>query len=300
MKFLSILTLSLVLPSPPAIGQSVFAPGQPEVGAQAAALERQRAMATQASRLGSSGGTQGTVRKQADWQVVAQEWSGTTVSQSQLSGVAGQPSGAPAGNASSGRIQTENRASSNTSGATSRASARTSIGSQTPNRVRVGSTVINVKTGDVSTTAKYGDAVTNIGTRDGGSGSARIDVRAGEVVTDATGGDATTNIGAKSGSGTSRVVTGTTITRARGGKATTNIGNGNGVVSSGFTYNEGGTLTIGASGISRNGRKCIEIFRQTCIVHIYIRRKSDPCAPGYWISFRRCLLPSDLIHKIRE
>lgn len=300
MRIFSTTAISLLVIGEPVLAQSVVASSPTAETAYDTALDRQRTMAALASQLGTQSDAVSGVRKQADWLLVEREWTDAAVAQtpqppSASNQVAAQGSGGAANNG-----RTANRPTSTTNAAKSRATATTSIGSYSGSRQRVGSTVINVKTGNVATTAKYGEAVTNVGTRDGGSGSARIDVRAGNVVTDATGGNATTNIGARSGNGTSQVVTGTTITRSTGGSATTNIGNGNGVVSTDFTYNEGGTLTIGASGISRNGRTCIEIFRQTCIVHIYFRRKSDPCAPGYWMSFRKCLLPSDLSHKIRK
>lgn len=136
----------------------------------------------------------------------------------------------------------------------------------------------------------------------GGMGSSRITASAEDVTTIATGGaTAVTEIGVGNGGGGRLVVEAQdVVTTATGRDARTTIGSGSGVVSvQGGVINQGGTLEIGASGTSRDGKTCIEIYRQTCIVHYYFRRKHDPCLPGYWIDGRKCRLPADTRHKIK-
>jgi hypothetical protein len=174
-------------------------------------------------------------------------------------------------------------------------------GSGGGSRASVGATSIHASARNVTTTANRGNAETSIGVRESGSGRADITATADGVITEAIGGDATTKIGVRSsGGGSTTVSAGETITRSVVGSATTEIGGETGVVRTGITYNEGGSISIGSGGIKRNGMKCLEIFRQTCIIQIYYRRHSDPCAPGYWMDFRRCLLPADLKHRIVE
>lgn len=133
-------------------------------------------------------------------------------------------------------------------------------------------------------------------------GGGTIDATAKSVVTTARGGaSAQTDIGVRdSGGGRLSVSAGNVVTNARGGDTSTVIGSGTGSVSTGDVYNEGGSLTIGAKGISRDGKTCVEIYLRTCIIHTYYRRKSDPCAPGYWMQARKCLLPADTRHSLRQ
>lgn len=118
-----------------------------------------------------------------------------------------------------------------------------------------------------------------------------------------SGSSAVNNIGSISGGGGggANVSAQSITTVAKGGQsATTNIGSGGGdTVVTGDTYNEGGDLTIGSGRTSRDGRTCIDVYRNTCIVRIYYRKHySDPCAPGYWRVLNACKLPSDDKHSI--
>lgn len=132
------------------------------------------------------------------------------------------------------------------------------------------------------------------------AGPTRIEAHVRNVVTTAEGGNAVTEIGAGAGGRSATVVAEDVVTRSRGRDTETSIGGGSGFVSAEMIINEGGTLTIGADGTRRNGMKCVEIYRNTCIVHFYFRRKSDPCLPGYWIDARKCRLPSDRQHRIGD
>lgn len=158
-----------------------------------------------------------------------------------------------------------------------------------------------------ATSAKQPAAATRVGAvgrssdGSGGSGasSSRIDAYASNVATVAVSGSAETDIGTSSSGGTRSITSAkNVVTTAIGGTTATSIGGCDGVVSAENIYNEGGDLTICPGRTTRNGMTCIEIYLQTCIVSFYIRRHSDPCAPGYWMSGYRCLLPSDLSHRI--
>ncbi len=126
-----------------------------------------------------------------------------------------------------------------------------------------------------------------------------IDVKAGAVVTSAAGGaTAETDIGVREGGGGRLSVSvGNVVTTATGTDARTVIGAGSGSVSAQDIYNQGGTLVMGDS-VTRDGKTCIEFYLRTCIVHVYYRRKSDPCAPGYWMQYRKCMLPADTRHSV--
>jgi hypothetical protein len=128
----------------------------------------------------------------------------------------------------------------------------------------------------------------------------RIEAHARNVVTIAEGGDAVTEIGSGTGGRSATVVAEDVVTRSRGRDTETSIGGGSGFVSAEMIINEGGTLSIGAEGTRRNGKTCVEIYRNTCIIHFYFRRKKDPCLPGYWIDGRKCRLPSDRQHRIGD
>ena len=132
-------------------------------------------------------------------------------------------------------------------------------------------------------------------------GRTRIVAHAENIVTTAERGTASTDIGTSDRPGTSStVVAEGVVTQGRGRDAHTRIGTGSGFVSAEGIYNGGGTLSIGAEGTKRNGMTCVEIYRNTCIIHYYFRRKSDPCLPGYWIDGRKCRLPSDRQHRIGD
>jgi hypothetical protein len=150
----------------------------------------------------------------------------------------------------------------------------------------------------VPTAANPPRAATRVGVSSGGS--TRVDAHARNVMTIAKDGVAVTNIGSgRTGSSTS-VFAEDVVTIGRGQSARTDIGTGSGFVDARAVYNEGGTLSIGAEGTKRDGKTCVEIYRNTCIVHFYYRRKNDPCAPGYWIDGRKCRLPSDRKHRIGD
>jgi hypothetical protein len=129
------------------------------------------------------------------------------------------------------------------------------------------------------------------------TGGSRIDANARNVLTSATKGTAETEIGVGR-SRTSSTDARNIVTTSHGQDAITRIGGGAGVVSARNVINEGGTLSIGANGITRDGMKCVEIYRSTCIIHFYYRRKHDPCLPGYWTDGLKCRLPSDDRHSI--
>lgn len=134
------------------------------------------------------------------------------------------------------------------------------------------------------------------------SNGGAIDVSARDIVTTATGAaTAQTDIGARGGGGGRLSVSvGDVVTSAAGRDAKTIIGEGAGTVSVGGTvYNQGGSLVIGANKTTRDGRTCLEFFLRTCIVQIYYRKHySEPCAPGFWMDLRRCLLPADTLHSV--
>lgn len=133
----------------------------------------------------------------------------------------------------------------------------------------------------------------------GGGGRTQIDVSTGDIRTSAVGGgSAITDIATLEKGGKAVVRTGDVRTTSTGTDASTTIGGGSGTVVTGDIINRGGDLEIGAGGTTRDGKKCVEIYRQTCIIHYYFRRKNDPCLPGYWIDGRKCRLPADTRHKI--
>lgn len=135
--------------------------------------------------------------------------------------------------------------------------------------------------------------------RGAAGGGTRINASARNVVTHSNGGTAITEIGSSTGRGVSSSTDArNVVTTSRGGETITRIGGGAGVVDADTIINEGGTLSIGANGISRDGMKCVEVYRNTCIIHFYYRGKHDPCLPGYWIDGRKCRLPSDRKHRI--
>jgi hypothetical protein len=146
--------------------------------------------------------------------------------------------------------------------------------------------------------AKPPRATTRVGVSSGGS--TRIDAHARNVTTIADEGVAVTSIGGGRKGGSTSVYAEDIVTIGRRQGAQTDIGTGSGVVSATDIYNGGGTLSIGAKGTKRDGKTCVEIYRNTCIVHFYYRRKNDPCAPGYWIDGRKCRLPSDRKHRIGD
>lgn len=141
-------------------------------------------------------------------------------------------------------------------------------------------------------------AATRVGVSSGGS--TRIDAHARNVTTIADDGVAVTNIGGGRKGASTSVYAEDIVTIGRRQGAQTDIGTGSGFVSAKDIYNGGGTLSIGAEGTKRDGKTCVEIYRNTCIVHFYYRRKNDPCAPGYWIDGRKCRLPSDRKHRIGD
>ncbi|MEM1035862.1 MAG: hypothetical protein AAGI14_03795 [Pseudomonadota bacterium] len=110
------------------------------------------------------------------------------------------------------------------------------------------------------------------------SGGGDINVSVNSVTTIADGGDATTLIGG--------------ITGKRGtGDVNVHV--------RGSVVNQSGVLEIGAAGTLRNDRKCITIDRDLCVYHRYIRRKKDPCWPGYTPRQGRwCYLYADRDHRI--
>lgn len=271
----------------------------PTVGkARADALDQFMESMRRLVRSPAATGTSADRATDSAWLTVESEWAAAAPSPANAS---------QTGLAATGALASGNSASLSTSAASR---SRTSRSASSPGRggpsgggptggVRIGSTSVNASADNIATTANGGTAATNIGTRGGGTGSARIDASAKNVVTISNAGNAETNIGARdSGGGNTSVSAKNTITESTGVRSQTNIGTEGGVVSTGLTYNQGGTLSINASGTKRNGLTCIEIFRQTCIIHIYIRPKKKPCFPGYFTEFRRCLLPSDLRHKI--
>ncbi|HEX8261408.1 MAG TPA: hypothetical protein VF547_00885 [Allosphingosinicella sp.] len=144
--------------------------------------------------------------------------------------------------------------------------------------------------------AKPARAATRVGVSSGGS--TRVDAHARNVMTVADDGVAVTNIGVGRPGASTSVYAEDIVTVGRGQSAETDIGTGSGFVSATDIYNGGGRLSIGAEGTKRDGKTCVEIYRNTCIVHFYYRRKNDPCAPGYWIDGRKCRLPSDRKHRI--
>jgi hypothetical protein len=139
-------------------------------------------------------------------------------------------------------------------------------------------------------------AATRVGVASGGA--TRVDAHARNVMTVADDGVAVTNIGTGRTGASTSVYAEDIVTMGRGQSAQTDIGTGSGFVSATDIYNGGGRLSIGAEGTKRDGKTCVEIYRNTCIVHFYYRRKNDPCAPGYWIDGRKCRLPSDRKHRI--
>lgn len=141
------------------------------------------------------------------------------------------------------------------------------------------------------------------GIRTGSSyGSTRISARAGTVVTSAVGsGTAITDIGtSKGGSANLNVRAGTVVTKSTGRRTETVIGRGNGTVSTGMVYNQGGTLAIGDNGVSkRNGKLCLRFYLNLCIVRMYPRPPKKPCPPPPWLfDGVMCLLPADYEHQV--
>lgn len=136
-------------------------------------------------------------------------------------------------------------------------------------------------------------------TRGAAGGGGTINATAERITTIATGGTAVTDIGV-GGSGRSNTSARDVVTLGVGEDSTTRIGGCSGTVSAQNIYNIGGDMEICAGGIKRNGMNCVEIYRDACIVHAYTRPKKSPCAPLYWTDFRRCRLPSDYKHAIRN
>lgn len=135
--------------------------------------------------------------------------------------------------------------------------------------------------------------------RGAAAGGGTINATAERITTIATGGTAITDIGV-GGSGRSSTSAKDVVTLGAGEDSTTRIGGCSGTVSAQNVYNLGGDMEICAGGIKRDGMNCVEIYRDTCIVHAYTRPKKSPCAPLYWTDFRRCRLPSDYKHAIRN
>lgn len=133
-------------------------------------------------------------------------------------------------------------------------------------------------------------------------GSSRISAKVGAVVTTAKGGTtAVTDIGVSDGGSSNLSVTaGTVVTNAKGRSAETVIGRGNGVVSTGTVYNQGGTLIVGDNGrSSRNGKLCLRFYANLCIVQLYPRPPKKPCPPPPWMfDGVFCLRPADLQHQV--
>lgn len=133
------------------------------------------------------------------------------------------------------------------------------------------------------------------------AGSTNINVIARDLTASASGGGKAINQVAAVDGGSANVAVDGVTTLSDGVDARTAIAPGGGnVVVQGHILTENGDTTIGGGGqVSRNGRPCIDIYRQTCIVSIYWRKHySDPCAPGWWIYLQRCELPADLDHKL--
>jgi hypothetical protein len=137
-------------------------------------------------------------------------------------------------------------------------------------------------------------------TRSASTGGGKITANAENITSIATGGTAVTDIGVSEGSGRSSTDAKNVVTLGAGEESTTRIGGCQGTVSAENIFTYGGATEICPGSIKRNGMTCIEIYRDTCIIHAYIRPKNSPCAPLYWTEFRRCRLPSDYKHAIRN
>ncbi|KSB88665.1 hypothetical protein AS593_19710 [Caulobacter vibrioides] len=132
------------------------------------------------------------------------------------------------------------------------------------------------------------------------SGSSSVTVRTDDVTTVATGGGrATTAIGSIRGGQSSTVVTNDVTTVASGRSASTDVG-GSGTTKTGSVINQGGSLVIGSGSVQRDGRTCVDVYLNTCIVFQYRRKPDHGCPVGYWMSGRWCKLPADTDHKIPD
>jgi hypothetical protein len=226
----------------------------------------------------------------------------------------------------SGNIEIRARAGDiNNSAVGASSSAVTDVGV-----ARGGDVEIDVRVGDVTTSARSGsDVYTGIGVaegdnveidalvggdvatmgRGGGNATTHIGVSSGgdvgvsvreDVLTKSGSGSAETFIGTSTGSDIDVAVGGSVFTDGGRGSATTRIGTGKSAFIGGDVINRKGDLTIGGLCVAkRNGKCCIEVHRQLCVIQKVPPDSKGNCPPRFE-RYGWCYLYSDKAHRIRR